>query len=47
MRVIFLLIYLEFIEFKFCELNKYLKKNIEIRSSIEYNINNTLYEEEE
>ena len=39
--------YLEFIEFKFCNLNHYLKKNIEIRGFIEYNVNNVLSEDEE
>ena len=33
------IIYLEIIELKFCELNKNLKKNIEIRASIEGQIN--------
>ena len=40
-------IYLELIEFKFCEINRNLKKNIEKRSYTEYNINKLYSEENE
>ena len=42
-----MLIYLEFIDLKFCKLNFNLRKNIQNRSEIDYNIDELLSEKEE
>ena len=42
-----IMIYLELIELKFCNLNNNLKKNIEHRGMTEYNLNNIYNENEE